>query len=78
MSTGNATWQSVGSVIVVDSSITNTPIGVINAYDAPNSSPPTGGSLIIENVELSNVSIAIQSKGNTVLAGTTGSTAIAG
>lgn len=78
MSTGNATWQSVGSVIVVDSSITNTPIGVITAYDAPNSSPPTGGSLIIENVELSNVSIAIQSKGNTVLAGTTGSTTIAG
>jgi glucan 1,3-beta-glucosidase len=78
MSTGNATWQSVGSVIVVDSSITNTPIGVITAYDAPNSSPPTGGSLIIENVELSNVSIAIQSKGNTVLAGITGSTTIAG
>lgn len=78
MSTGNATWQSVGSVIVIDSSITNTPIGIITAYDAPNSSPPTGGSLIIENVELSNVPIAIQSKGNTVLDGTTGSTTIAG
>jgi glucan 1,3-beta-glucosidase len=78
MSTGNATWQSVGSVIVIDSSITNTPIGIITAYDAPNSSPPTGGSLIIENVELSNVPIAIQSKNNTVLAGTTGSTTIAG
>lgn len=78
MSTGNATWQSVGSVILIDSSITNTPIGIITAYDAPNSSPPTGGGLIIENVELSNVRIAIQSKGNTVLAGTTGNTIIAG
>jgi glucan 1,3-beta-glucosidase len=78
MSTGNATWQSVGSVIVIDSSFTNTPIGIITAYDAPTSNPPTGESLIVENVELSNVPIAIQSKGNTVLVGTTGSTTIAG
>jgi glucan 1,3-beta-glucosidase len=78
MSSGGSTAQSVGSVTLIDSSITNTPIGIITAYNPPSSAPPTAGSLIIENVALSNVPIAIQSNGNTVLAGTTGTTTIAG
>lgn len=69
---------NVGSVTLIDSSITNTPIGILTAYNAPSSSPATGGSLIIENVILTNVPIAIQSLGTTVLAGTTGTTTIAG
>ncbi|KAE9367654.1 glycoside hydrolase family 55 protein [Stipitochalara longipes BDJ] len=77
MSTGNATWKSVGSMILIDSSITNTPIGIITAYDPPSSALPTAGSLIVENVELNNVPTAVQSNGNTVLVGTTGSSTIA-
>jgi glucan 1,3-beta-glucosidase len=77
MSSGNDTWNAVGSMILIDSSITNTPIGIITAYDPPSSAPPTAGSLIVENVELSNVPTAIQSKGKTILAGTTGSFTIA-
>jgi len=73
MSTGNATWNSVGSMILIDSSITNTPVGIITAYNPPMTGPPTGGSLIVENVYLSNVPTAIQANGNQVLAGTSGS-----
>jgi glucan 1,3-beta-glucosidase len=76
MSAGGSAAQTVGSIVLVDSSITNTPIGIITAYNAPSSAPATAGSLIIENVALSNVPIAIQSSGSTVLAGTTGSTSI--
>jgi glucan 1,3-beta-glucosidase len=66
----------VGSVTFLDSSITNTKIGVITAHTS-SSSPPTGGSLILENIVLSNVGIAVQGiSGNTLLAG--GSTTIAG
>lgn len=70
---------NVGSITLLDSSITNTPIGIKTAYNPPSSTPPTAGSLIIENLALSNVPTAIQlADGSTVLAGTTGSTTIAG
>jgi glucan 1,3-beta-glucosidase len=69
---------NVGSVTIIDSSITNTPIGIITAYQT-GSQPPTAGSLILENVALSNVPTAIQlSSGATILAGTTATTTIAG
>jgi glucan 1,3-beta-glucosidase len=70
---------NVGSVTILDSSITNTPIGIITAYSS-TSQPPTAGSLILENVVLNNVPTAVQYSGNggTVLAGTGGSMTIAG
>jgi glucan 1,3-beta-glucosidase len=75
---GGSTAQAVGSMILVDSSISNTPVGVISTYSS-SSSPATGGSLIIENVALSNVPTAVQSSsGATLLAGSTGSMTIAG
>lgn len=78
ISAGGSAAQNVGSVILIDSSITNTPIGVITAYTA-TSSPATAGSLILENVQLTNVPTAIQlSTGATILAGTGGSMNIAG
>jgi glucan 1,3-beta-glucosidase len=69
----------VGSVILVDSSIINTPIGIAIAYSS-TSQPPTAGSLILENVVLNNVPTAVQYSGNgaTVLAGSTSSMTIAG
>lgn len=51
MNGGGRTAQTVGSVTVLDSSITNTAIGIITAHDL-SSSPATAGSLVIENVYL--------------------------
>jgi glucan 1,3-beta-glucosidase len=78
ISAGGSGAQNVGSVTLIDSSITNTPIGIITAHTS-SSSPPTAGSLILENVQLTNVPTAIQlNTGSTVLAGTAGSMTIAG
>ncbi|KAL2357866.1 exo-beta-1,3-glucanase-like protein [Cryomyces antarcticus] len=77
MASGGRTAQSVGSVTFIDSSISNTAIGIITAHDA-TSQPPTAGSLILENVKLNNVPTAIQGPGATVaLEGTTGASTIA-
>ena len=77
ISAGGEGAESVGSVILIDSSITNTPVGIITAYTS-TSVPATAGSLILENVQLTNVPIAIQlNTGPTILAGTGGSMNIA-
>lgn len=75
IASGGSSAQSVGSVTLIDSSIVNTPVGIVTAYSS-SSSPTTAGSLIIENVALSNVPVAIRGPSGTVLAGTTGSTTI--
>jgi glucan 1,3-beta-glucosidase len=71
--------QFVGSVTLLDSTITNTPVGILTAWSS-TSKPPTGGSLILENIVLKNVPTAVKYSGNgaTVLAGSTGSMNIAG
>lgn len=76
MSSGGHGAQSVGSITFIDSSISNTPIGVVTAHDK-TSSPPTGGSLILENIKLNNVPVAVQGPGGTVLAGSKGATTVA-
>ncbi|KAL2123511.1 hypothetical protein VTJ04DRAFT_3966 [Mycothermus thermophilus] len=50
MSNGGPGAQTVGSVLVLDSEFTNTPIAVKTAYDP--SSPQTNGTLILDNVDL--------------------------
>ncbi|KAL6705632.1 hypothetical protein ACN47E_006579 [Coniothyrium glycines] len=61
--------QTVGSVILLDSKLTNTPIG-INSSFTENSVPTTGGSLILDNVDFSGSQVAVQgSTGNVILAG---------
>lgn len=54
MANGGSTGQTVGSVLVVDSVFTNTPIGIRTAYDPE--SPQTNGTLILDNVDLSGTS----------------------
>ena len=76
MNSGGTQAQSVGSVTFFDSTISNTQTGFLTAHNA-NSLPPTGGSLIIENVQLNNVPVAVQGPDGVALAGTTGSTTIA-
>lgn len=62
--------QAVGSVVLIDSTISNTEIGVSTARTPSNNNPATGGSAIFENVVLHNVGTAIQGPtGNTILAG---------
>lgn len=74
MSAGGATDQAVGSVIVIDSTFTDVDVGIKTAYESA-SAQATNGSLVLENVALSNTPVAIQNAAGTVLAG--GTTTIA-
>lgn len=51
--------QTVGSVLLLDSKFTNTPIG-INSSFTQDSIPHTGGSLIIDNVDFEGCTTAVQ------------------
>ena len=59
MTNGGPSSQSVGSVTFLDSSFTNTKVA-FNVSRSTTSSPPTGGSLSIENVVLTDVGVAVQ------------------
>lgn len=62
----------VGSVTLLDSEISNTPVGIKMARSS-SPQPPAGNSLILENVKLTNVPVAVQGPGSsTVLAGPSG------
>ncbi|KAF8538788.1 pectate lyase superfamily protein-domain-containing protein [Trichophaea hybrida] len=61
--------QLVGSVIVLDSKISNTPIGLKTARSG-NFTPVTGGSAVLDNVVLNNVRQAVATaNGGTLLPG---------
>ena len=69
ISSGGLTGQSVGSITLFDSVISNTPVGIITAYNGTSVS----NSIILENLILNNVPIAVQDINGTVsLAGSTG------
>lgn len=70
MSNGGTSSQTVGSVILLDSTMSNTPIGVSTAYSTNEGA--TNGTLVIDNVDFStNVPVAVSNSGATVLAGNT-------
>jgi len=61
--------QSVGSVVLQDSTFTNTPIGIKTIFDS-NSIPNSGGTLVVDNVNFASCPVAVQgASGNTILAG---------
>ncbi|CAM1505217.1 Fc.00g108540.m01.CDS01 [Cosmosporella sp. VM-42] len=65
--------QLVGSVLLLDSKIANTPVGVNTVYD-PAQSGGTNGTLVLDNVDMSsNVPVAVKNTGTgaTILAGNT-------
>lgn len=70
---GGAGNQLVGSVVVLDSSITDCSTFVTTAWE---SSTSTNGSLILENIALDNVPVAVQGPSSTVLAGSSSTTII--
>ncbi|KAI9855770.1 MAG: hypothetical protein M1824_005843 [Vezdaea acicularis] len=62
--------QTVGSVLIQDSTFSNTPIGVATAFSKGSDLPATGGTLIIDNCDFSSSAVAVQdTSGATVLAG---------
>ncbi|TVY32460.1 Glucan 1,3-beta-glucosidase, partial [Lachnellula subtilissima] len=70
MANGGTSAQTVGSVLLIDSTISNTPIGVSTAYSTNEG--VTNGTLIIDNVDFSsNVPVAVSNAANkaTILAG---------
>jgi glucan 1,3-beta-glucosidase len=75
MATGGSSGQIVGSVTILDSNFANTEVAILTAR-TPSSSPATGGSLILDNVSLTNVAIAVQGPCGIILAG--GTTKITG
>ena len=61
--------QTVGSVLLSDSVLTNTPIGVNTSFST-SSQPTTGGTLLIDNVDFGSATNAVQSyTGQPLLAG---------
>lgn len=54
----NGVNQTVGSVILLDSVMTNTPIGVKTSYNQ-TSAPATGGTLAVQNVDFTGTTNAI-------------------
>lgn len=70
VSTGGSAAQTVGSALFLDSTISNTPIGVNSSYSQAQIG--TNGTLIIDNVDMSNnVQTAVHdaSSGDVILAG---------
>ncbi|KAG6036344.1 hypothetical protein E4U41_005736 [Claviceps citrina] len=64
--------QTVGSVILADSTISNTPVGIVTVYNPSQSG--TNGTLIMDNVDMTkNVPVAVQDGANkrTILSGNT-------
>lgn len=68
MSIGGPSNQEVGSVIVIDSTFSNVDVAIKTAYDTASTSV-TNGSLVLENVVLTNSPIAVANNITTVLKG---------
>ncbi|KAG9204863.1 hypothetical protein G6514_010097 [Epicoccum nigrum] len=75
ISSGESGAVSVGSVILIDSEINNTPMGIFTAR-TDSSEPAAAGSLYLENFKLNNVDVAVAGPQSTYLNGTAGSTTI--
>ncbi|PYH45642.1 exo-beta-1,3-glucanase Exg0 [Aspergillus saccharolyticus JOP 1030-1] len=61
--------QTVGSVLMLDSTFSSTPIGIVTAFSS-DSIPTGGGALVLDNVDFTGSSVAVASvSGSTILAG---------
>jgi glucan 1,3-beta-glucosidase len=62
MTAGDGAVQTAGSIIVMDSTISNTPVGVATLYNPGQTG--TNGTIILDNIDMtSNVPIAVQNRG---------------
>ncbi|EFR04093.1 hypothetical protein MGYG_07100 [Nannizzia gypsea CBS 118893] len=63
--------QTVGSVMILDSKIKNTPKGIVTSFNA-NSVPESGGTLILDNVDFTGSADAVSSlQGSSIVPGNT-------
>lgn len=77
ISNGGSDAQNVGSVNIIDSSISDSHVFVTTAWTT-SSKPAAAGSLILENISLNNVPVAVNGTSGTILEGSSGSTTISG
>jgi glucan 1,3-beta-glucosidase len=72
---GNA--HAVGSIVLIDSAISNTPVGIKTVYDG-DQTPGTyaSPSIVLENVIFENVPIILQNSSHVIIQGPYGSSAI--
>lgn len=68
MSAGSPGQLQVGSAIIMDALITNTPVFVKTAMTS-SSSPHTTNSLILDNIKLQNVATAVQGASGALVSG---------
>lgn len=74
LTSSDSTSQAVGAEAIVDAVVTNTPVFVRNSQSSQGS---LHGSLVLNNIKLTNVPTAVGLVGgSTILAGTTGTTTI--
>ncbi|KAF2215448.1 glycoside hydrolase family 55 protein [Cercospora zeae-maydis SCOH1-5] len=59
MTNGAPNGLNIGSLTILDSTISNTRVG-INTGRTRNTNPPTAGGLVVENVRFNNVPVAIR------------------
>ncbi|EME45017.1 glycoside hydrolase family 55 protein [Dothistroma septosporum NZE10] len=69
LANGGSNALTVGSVTFLDSTISNTPVGFVTGRES-GSQPATAGSIILENIKLSNVPVAVQGPNGPLLQGT--------
>lgn len=70
MTAGGSSAQAVGSLVIIDSTFNDVDVGIKTAYDS-SSTTWTNGSLVLENVALSNTPVMIENDSGTVLSGGT-------
>ncbi|KAF2688804.1 glycoside hydrolase family 55 protein [Lentithecium fluviatile CBS 122367] len=75
ISAGGPQAVNVGSITLFDSSIKNTPVGIVSARTA-DSFPNSAGAIYLENVDLENVETAVAGVNGTILAGSSGASKI--
>lgn len=71
MSSGGEQNQAVGSIVLFDSEFNNVQTGIIHAH-TQDSLPPGAGALILENVDFTNVGVAIQGPDGVNVPGSSG------
>ncbi|KAK3682422.1 pectate lyase superfamily protein-domain-containing protein [Podospora appendiculata] len=75
ISAGGSSQVETGSVTLLDSSFTNVGTAILTAWSS-TSSPATAGSLVLENIALTNVPVAVQGPSGTLLSGSSGAVTI--
>lgn len=61
--TGGGVSSGVGSILLMDSAITNTQTGVLIRNNPPPSRNDVSGTLLLDNVDIQNVNAVVQGIG---------------